>query len=105
MNTNPPKDDVGPDNSGSADTITLKMIKDRAVEIAWINGRPARDLKPSDYVEAKRDLMGQLDIDPEPAILESEPESEPPDLVPGPTRGENPATTSEDGHEDGRSDK
>ncbi|HTB83093.1 MAG TPA: hypothetical protein VK742_05515 [Candidatus Sulfotelmatobacter sp.] len=104
MNTNSPKDDVGPDNSGSPDTITLKMIKDRAVEIAWINGRAARDLKPSDYVEAKRDLMGQLGIDPQPATLESEPESEPPDAVPDPAGDEKPAPGSQDEHDAGRSD-
>ncbi len=81
------------------------MIKDRAVEIAWINGRPARDLKPSDYVEAKRDLMGELDSDPKPADEESEPESEPPDTEAEPTEDKkDPAAASEDEHDAGRSD-
>ena len=105
MNTIPPKDDVGPDDAQGADKITLKMIKDRAVEIAWINGRPARDLKPSDYVEARRDLMGQLGLDPDLAISESATEAETPTPAPDATGDENPATAGEDEIDAGHGEK
>jgi hypothetical protein len=84
MNSNPLKDDVRPEDSHRPGTPTMKMIRDRAIQLAWVNGRRASDLKPLDYVEAKRDLMGETENDSRPAILESAPEPEPPGPVPGP---------------------
>ena len=63
MNTNPLKDGDQSENADGPGIPTLKKIRDRAIHLAWVNGRRASDLKPSDYVEAKRDLMGETDND------------------------------------------
>jgi hypothetical protein len=49
-------------------------------------------------------LTGEPDVDPKEAILESAPESERWDPVPGSTGHKVPAAASEDEDEDGRSD-
>ena len=61
------------------------MVRERAVELAIINGRPAQDVSKSDWEQAKRELTGEPDTDPKEAILESAPESERWDPVPGST--------------------
>lgn len=104
METNPLKDGALTENSQGTGTVTLKMIKDRAIEIAWINGRQARELKPSDYVEAKRELTGQPEIAPQEEALEDAPESERWDPVPGSTGKKLPVPAGEDEDEEGRSD-
>ena len=104
METNPLKDGALTENSKGLGTVTLKMIKDRAIEIAWINGRGANELRPVDYVEANRELTGQPEADPQEAALETAPESERWDPVPGSTGGKVPVAAGEDEDEEGRSD-
>ncbi|HSY18115.1 MAG TPA: hypothetical protein VK815_07265 [Candidatus Acidoferrales bacterium] len=104
METNPLKDGALTDNSKALGTVTLKMIKDRAIEIAWTNGRGANELRPVDYVEANRELTGQPEADPQEAALEAAPESERWDPVPGSTGGKVPVAAGEDEDEEGRSD-
>lgn len=104
METNPLKEGALTENSKPLGTVTQKMIKDRAIEIAWVNGRGANELKPSDYVEANRTLTGQPDADPKEAILEAAPESERWDPVPGSTGGKVEVAAGEDEDEEGRSD-
>jgi hypothetical protein len=104
METNPLKDGALTENSEGIGTVTLKMIKDRAIEIAWINGRQSRDLKPSDYVEAKRELTGQPEIEPQEEALADAPEAERWDPVPGSTGHKVPVAAGEDEDEEGRSD-
>jgi hypothetical protein len=104
METNPLKDGALTDNSKALGTVTLKMIKDRAIEIAWINGRGANELRPVDYVEANRELTGQPEADPQEAALEAAPESERWDPVPGSTGGKADVAAGEDEDEEGRSD-
>ena len=104
METNPLKDGALTENSKGLGTVTLKMIKDRAIEIAWTNGRGANELRPVDYVEANRELTGQPGADPQEAALEAAPESERWDPVPGSTGGKVPVAAGEDEDEEGRSD-
>ncbi|MDR3460344.1 MAG: hypothetical protein P4N60_23180 [Verrucomicrobiae bacterium] len=104
METNPLKDGALTENSNGLGTVTLKMIKDRAIEIAWMSGRPAHELKPSDYVEAKRELTGRSEVTPQEEAIDEAPESERWDPVPGSTGGKVPVAPGEDEDEEGRSD-
>jgi hypothetical protein len=80
------------------------MVRERAVELAAINGRSAQETSKSDRQEAKRDLTGEPDTDPQAAALESLPESERWDPVPGSTGHKIPVASGEDEDDEGRSD-
>ena len=104
MKTNPLKQGLLTENSAGIGTVTRKMVRERAVELAVINGRSAMDVSKSDLEQAKRELTGEPDADPKETILESIPESERWDLVPGSTGHKVPAAASEDEDDEGRSD-
>ena len=80
------------------------MVRARAAELAVIKGRSAQDVLQSDLAQARRELTGEPDIDPKQAVLESAPESERWDPVPGSTGHKAPVTASEDEDAEGRSD-
>ena len=82
MKTNPLKQGVLTENSAGIGTVTRKMVRERAVELAVINGRSAQDVSKSDWEQARRELTGEPDTDPKEAVLESAPESERWDPVP-----------------------
>jgi len=105
MNTNPLKQGSLTENSAGLGTVTRKLVRERAVELAVINGRDATDVTKADWEQAKRELTGQPDQDPKTAALESAPESERWDPVPGSTGHKVPVAPSADEDEDGRSDQ
>jgi len=102
MKTNPLKDGVLTENSAGIGTVTRKMIRERAVELAAINGRSATEVSKSDFEQAKQELTGKPDTDQE--ILETASESERWDPVAGSTGGKVPVAPSEDEDDEGRSD-
>jgi hypothetical protein len=104
MKTNPLKDGVLTENSAGIGAVTRKMVRDRAVELAVINGRSAQHVSKSDWEQARRELTGGPDTDPKQAVLESAPESERWDPVPGSTGHKVPEAPGEDEDEEGRSD-
>ena len=104
MKTNPLKQGVLTENSAGIGTVTRKMVRERAVELAIINGRSAQEVSKSDWEQAKRELTGEPDTDPKEAVLESAPESERWDPVPGSEGRKMPAAPSADEDEEGRSD-
>ncbi len=104
MKTNPLKEGALTENSAGLGTVTREMVRKRAIELAAIDGRPAQDVSNSDWQQAKRELTGGSDADPKELILESAPESERWDPVPGSTGHKVPAAPSEDEDEEGRSD-
>ena len=104
MKTNPLKDGVLTENSAGLGTVTRKMVRERAVELAVINGRTAQEVSKSDWQQAKRELTDDSDVDTNEAALESAPESERWDPVPGSTGHKVPAAPSADEDEEGRSD-
>jgi hypothetical protein len=104
MNTNPLKPGVLTENSAGIGTVTRKMVRERAVELAVINGRAARDVSKSDWEQAKRELTGDPDMDPKEAMLDSAPESERWDPVHGSTGHKVPVAAGEDEDDEGRSD-
>ena len=104
MNTNPLKQGALTENSAGIGTVTRKMVRERAVELAVINGRSASDMSKSDWEQAKRELTGEPDADPKETALDSAPESERWDPVPGSTGHKVPVAASEDEDNEGRSD-
>jgi hypothetical protein len=104
MKTNPLKQGLLTENSIGIGTVTRKMVRERAVELAVINGRSALDVTKSDLDQAKRELTGGPDVDPKEAILESIPEFERWDPVPGSTGHKVPAAPGADEDDEGRCD-
>ena len=104
MKTNPLKEGALTENSAGIGTVTRKMVRKRAVELAVINGRSAQDVSKSDWEQAKRELTGDSDTDSNEAVLESVPESERWDPVPGSTGQKVPVAPSADEDDEGRSD-
>ena len=100
MKTNPLKDGVLTENSAGLGTMTREMVRERAVELAVINGRSAQDVSKSDWEQARRELTGEPDVDPKEAVLESERWNP----VPGSTGHKVPVAPSEDEDDEGRSD-
>ena len=104
MKRNPLKQGLLTENSAGIGTVTRKMVRERAVELAVINGRSAHRTAQSDWEQAKRELTGGPDMDPKEAVLESAPESERWDPVPGSEGHKVPAGPSADEDDEGRSD-
>ena len=91
-------------NIAGLGTVTRKLVRERAVELAVINGRSAQDVSKSDWEQAKRELTLQPDVDSKTALLEAAPESERWDPLPGSTGDKAPTAASEDEDDEGRSD-
>jgi hypothetical protein len=104
VKTNPLKDGALTENSAGIGTVTRKMVRERAIELAAINGRSAHEVSKSDWEQAKRELTGDSDRDSKEAALESAPESERWDPVPGSTGHKVPVASGEDEDEEGRND-
>ena len=104
MKTNPLKEGTLTENSAGLGTVTRKMVRERAAELAVINGRSKRDVSKSDWEQAKRELTGEPEADPKEAVLELAPESERWDPIPGSTGSKAPVASGEDEDEEGRSD-
>jgi hypothetical protein len=104
MNINPLKQGALTENSAALGTVTRKMVRERAIELAAINGRSACEVAKSDWEQSKRELSGEPVTDAKEAVLESAPESERWNPVPGSTGHKAPAVSSADEDEEGRSD-
>ena len=104
MNTNPLKEGALTENSAGIGTVTPEMVRQRAAELAAIDGRAEQGVSASECEEARRELTGDLETDPEEAALESAPEAERWDPVPGSTGRKALSAPSEDEDEEGRSD-
>ena len=104
MKTNPLKDGVLTENSVGIGSVTRKMVRERAVELAVINGRTAQQVSKSDWEQAKLELTDDSDSDLGETALESAPESERWDPIPGSTGHKMVAAPSDDEDEEGRSD-
>ena len=92
------------ENSAGIGTVNRKMVRKRAIELAVINGRSAQEVSRSDWEQAKRELTGDSDPDLNEAALESAPESERWDPVPGSTGHKVPVASGDDEDDEGRSD-
>jgi hypothetical protein len=104
MNPNPLKQGTLTENSKGIGTVTRKMVRERAVELAITDGRSAQEVSKADWEQAKLELTGQPDMDLKEAALDSAPESERWDPVPGSTGQKVEMAAGEDEDEEGRSD-
>jgi hypothetical protein len=104
MKTNPLKEGELTANSAGIGTVTQDMVQTRATELAVIDGRLPAEATMSDFVQAKQELTGEPDEFSKEAILESAPESQRWDPVPGSAGHKVPAAPSEDEDDEGRSD-
>jgi len=102
--TNPLKAGVLTENSAGIGTVTRGMVRERAVELALINGRTALEVSKSDWEQAKRELTGEPNTEPNEAVLDAAPESERWDPVHGSTGHKVPVASNEDEDDEGRSD-
>ena len=64
MNTNPLKQGNIAVNLSGIGTVSWEMVKQRASEIAVINGRTDGRIQESDWEEARRELTGAVEADP-----------------------------------------
>ena len=90
-------------NSTGIGTVTRKMVRERATELALINGRSVQDVSVADWEQAKRELTGEPDLDPNEALLEAALESERWDPLPGSTGHIIPVASIDGEDDDGRS--
>lgn len=101
MNKNPLNKGIIEENSEGVGEISGEMVWARAKELALIDGLPMTN---THYGQALRELEGGDDIDAKQAFLESIPESERWDPVPGSSGHQAPESAREDEDEDGESE-
>ncbi len=104
MNANPLKQGGLTEHSAGLGTVTRKMVRERVIELAAINSRAAQDVSKSDWEQAKRELTGGPEPESTEARLESTPESERWDPVPGSAGLKAPTAPGEDEDDESRSD-
>jgi hypothetical protein len=104
MTRNPLKDGNISENSAGLGTVTQKMVRNRAMELAIIDGSWLHHVSASDFEQAKQQLTGEPDMTAQETALESAPESERWDPVPGSTGHKLRGAPSDDEDGDGRSD-
>ena len=92
------------ENSAGIGTVNRKMVRERAIELAVTNGRSIQEVSESDWEQAKSELTGKPDRAAKETTLESAPESERWDPVPGSTGQKVPVASNEDEDDEGRSD-
>jgi hypothetical protein len=83
MENNPIDEGRISENAQGLGTVTKRMVLERARELAIINGRERNQVLDSDLDQARRELRGEQEESPGEAILESLPESERWDPIPG----------------------
>src|SRR5947199_7219422 len=103
MRKNPLNKGIIMENTAGIGTVTSEMVEARAREVGAINGHP---YKPSeaDYQQAKRELTGEAEMDPQEESTESVPESKGWDPVPGSTGRQATDSLGEDEDAEGRSE-
>lgn len=101
MQKNPLNKGVLTENFIEIGPVNPDMLRKRACELALIAGRTAT---LADFDQARRELSGESEIDPQQEMLESIPEEERWNPVPGTSGTQAFESASEDQDEDGRSE-
>ena len=104
MKKNPLNKGIIMENAAGIGTVTSEMIEARAKELAAINGHPSSEPSKADYQQAKRELTGEAEIDPQEESSESIPDSEGWDPVPGSAGRQAADSLGEDEDAEGRSE-
>jgi len=92
------------ENAAGVGTVTPAMVEARARELAAINGRPSSEPSEADYQQAKRELTGEAETGPQEENVESIPESDDWDPVPGSSGRQAAESLGEDEDAEGRSE-
>ncbi len=95
MNTNLLNKSVLTINSNGIGEVSEDMLHKRAVELAIINSRTDGEPSPLDWEQARRELTGESELDPQETFLESAPEGQQWDPAPG-TRGQRALVTPDE---------
>jgi len=103
MNTNPLQEGALIIHGIGIGPVTRGMVRERAAELAVINGRQAHEATRTDWDDATRELTGGATSDPKQAMLESVAESERWEPVAGLTGHEVPTSFNDEEDEEGRS--
>jgi hypothetical protein len=104
MKKNPLNKGIIMENAGGIGTVTPAMVEARARELAAINGRRSSKPSEADYQQAKRELTGEAEMDPQEENVESVRESDDWDPVPGSTGRQAADSLGEDEDSEGRSE-
>src|SRR2546430_16323797 len=104
MRKNPLNKGIIMENAAGIGTVTSEMVEARARELAAINGRPSSEPSEADYQQAKRELTGEAEMDPQEESSESVPDSDGWDPVPGSTGRQAADSLGEDEDAEGRSE-
>jgi hypothetical protein len=104
MKKNPLNKGIIMENADGIGTVTPAMVEARARELAVINGHGSSGPTKADYRQAKRELTGEEEIDSQEENVESVPESEGWDPVPGSTGRQAADSPGEDEDTEGRSE-
>jgi len=104
MKKNPLNKGVIMENADGVGTVTPAMVEARARELALIDGRDSAKPTEADYQQGKRELTGEEEIYAQQENLESLPESEFGDPVPGSTGRQAAEPLGEDEDAEGRSE-
>jgi hypothetical protein len=103
MRRNPLNKGIIMKNAAGVGSVTPAMVEARDRELALINGHGSTP-NEADWEEAKRELTGEEEIDPQEENVESLPESEDWDPVPGSTGRQAAESLGEDEDAEGRSE-
>ncbi len=104
MKKNPLNKGIIMENADGIGTVTPAMVEARARELAVINGHGSSKPTKADYQQAKCKLTGEEEIDSQEENVESVPESEGWDPVPGSTGRQAADSPGEDEDAEGRSE-
>ena len=104
MKKNPLNKGIIMENATGIGTVTSEMVETRARELAAIAGRRSSEPSEADYQQAKRELTGESEMDPQEESRESIAESDDWDPVPGSTGQQAAESLGEDEDAEGRSE-
>ena len=104
MKKNPLNKGIIMENADGIGTVTPAMVEARARELAVINCHGSSGPTKADYQQAKRELTGEAEIDSQEENVESVPESEGWDPVPGSSGRQAAESLGEDEDAEGRSE-
>jgi hypothetical protein len=104
MKNNPLNQGVLTENSAGIGLVTAEMVQRRAEELALIAGHTSSQVSQADYEQAKRELTGGPEADAQDILLESIPQAEGWDRIPGATGHQVEDSSSEDENADGQSE-
>jgi hypothetical protein len=103
MRKNPLNKGIIMENAAGIGTVTSEMVEARAGELAAINGHPSKPSK-ADYQQAKHELTGEAETEPQEDSNEPVSESEGWDPVLGSTGRQAADSLGEDEDAEGRSE-